>query len=88
MTIEDSKWVDNKSYETWRIINDNLIEFANKATPKHFEFLFESDGARLFNHFHNDCNGIMQKFYTYLVPEQYAILLINCNENKTILYSL
>lgn len=77
-----------RDYSIWREINDDLIEFSNKAKQKHFEYLFESDAERLFLHFVLDCNRMMQKFYTYLTYDQYSVLLINCHENKTELYTL
>lgn len=80
---------DRELYLHWAIINEETIRFCNCATLKTFLFVFENDGERLYNHFKNDCDGVYQKFRTYLTQEQTNILILSIHINQEqLLYCL
>lgn len=65
----------------WYEVDEAIQSFANNAKPVTFEFLFEKDGEKLWNHYVLDCGRDFTKFRTYLKREQMELLVTNAMYN-------
>jgi len=68
----------------WGKVNEAVTRFENKSTPSVFDFLFGSDGSRLWEHYVIDCHRKFYVFKTYLTREQYNDLCVNIYYNDTL----
>ena len=75
--IESLYIPDKDVYRHWAEVNEKIVRFCNISTLKQFNYIFDDDGQRLWQHFKGDCDSIYQKFSTYLTQEQNNILVVS-----------
>ena len=68
----------------WRKVDNKIVSFVNNSKPSTFEFLFESDGDRLWKHFVLQCERRFELFLDYLTDEQFNDMMANICFNETL----